>query len=61
MSLEIAHELKKGQVRVGDYSENVRKLEVVLLNNHNKTYHPGQYVQGHVIVDVKQSFTTRGQ
>jgi NAD(P)H-flavin reductase len=60
MSLDIYHELKEGQTKIVDQSDNVRKLEVVLLNNHNKTYHPGQYVQGHVIVDVKQAFTTTG-
>ncbi|XP_045215462.2 arrestin domain-containing protein 3-like [Mercenaria mercenaria] len=60
MSLEVTHELRDDEEDIGDQSGNVRQLEIVLLNNHNNTYYPGQFVQGHVIVDVKRAFITRG-
>lgn len=40
--------------------ESVTQFEIVILNNHNKTYYPSQYVEGHVIVKVEKSFVTRG-
>ncbi|KAL4228974.1 Arrestin domain-containing protein 2 [Mactra antiquata] len=40
--------------------KNVSQFEIVILNNHNKTYYPGQYLEGHVIVKVEQQFITRG-
>lgn len=57
MSLEITHDDLED---VGRGSDVVKQFEIVILNNHNNTYYPGQYVEGHVLVDIKRAFRTRG-
>ena len=41
--------------------EGVERFEIVLTNNHKDTYHPGQYIEGHVLLHLSQSIITRGQ
>ena len=41
--------------------EGVERFEIVLTNNHKDTYHPGQLIEGHVLLHLSQSIVTRGQ
>lgn len=59
--MEITYELADDQEGIEEpVTSAVGKFEVVVKNSHNFTYHPGQFVMGHVLVDVKRAYVTRG-
>ena len=41
--------------------ENVLQFWIVLENNHNITYHPGQLLQGYVHLKLRHSMIARGE
>jgi len=45
---------------LGTQREIIEVFKVELINNHGNIYHPGQYVEGHVTVQNRQTVSIRG-
>lgn len=58
MSLRVNHVEEEDET--GNQHGNVDDFRVELINCHDNMYHPGQYVEGNVILETRHTIVIRG-